>query len=165
VIKLEKSKVIDRIIERLQAEMDAQAQAAQAAHEAATHEESRAEDQHDTRGLEASYLAGAQAGRVAELQEQISVYRQMTVKDFGPDDPVAPGALIELQLEDGPKRPSFYFLALQGGGSTVVVDGVSIQVVTPGAPMGEALLGKQAGDSFEIEARGMTRDYQVVSVS
>ena len=37
--------------------------AALAAHEAATHSESKAEDQYDTRGLEASYLAGAQSKR------------------------------------------------------------------------------------------------------
>ena len=61
----DKQAIIDRLVEKLQSEAEALVRAAQAAHEAATHEESRAEDHHDTRGLEASYLAGAQAQRAA----------------------------------------------------------------------------------------------------
>ena len=40
---------------------------------AATDEESKAENKYDTRGLEASYLAGAQAKRTTELEETIKV--------------------------------------------------------------------------------------------
>ena len=55
---MNKSKILAAILEKLQSEIDALVRAAKSAHEAATHEESRAEDHHDTRGLEASYSAG-----------------------------------------------------------------------------------------------------------
>ena len=56
-----KQKLIEAILLELESELSVLADAAKAAHLAATHEESVAEDPHDTRGVEASYLAGAQA--------------------------------------------------------------------------------------------------------
>ena len=37
-----------------------------------------------------------------------------------------------------------------GGGVVLRVDGVEVTVVTPSSPVGQALLGKQAGDDFEL---------------
>lgn len=160
---MNKRAIVDLLIEKLQAEADALVRAAQAAHEAATHEESRAEDQHDTRGLEASYLAGAQANRAAELQALISTYRMMPLKDFGARDPIAPGALVELMQEET-GRKSRCLLVPRGGGAILTIEGAAIQVIAPQSPMGEALLGRRQGELIEVEAQGAVREYEVVSV-
>jgi transcription elongation GreA/GreB family factor len=159
-----KQNLIEKILEKIQSEMDAQVRAAQAAHEAATHEESRAEDQHDTRGLEASYLAGAQASRAAELQQLIYIYRLLPLDNLPPGARIAPGALVELELETTPTKRSFYFIAPQGGGLTVHSEGVQVQVLTPQSPVGEAIMGRKAGDFIEVEGKGAVREYHVVSV-
>mgnify|MGYP006959143773 CR=1 FL=1 len=44
--KVEKAAIIERVLERLQQELETIEAAARAAHAAATHEESRAEDSH-----------------------------------------------------------------------------------------------------------------------
>lgn len=161
---IDKRKVIEQAISRLSDELSALVQAAKAAHEAATHEESRAEDQHDTRGLEASYLAGAQAARATELQKIISVFRQLPIREFAENEPAVIGALVELELEPSGKR-SFHFIAPLGGGISVNLNGISIQFITPQAPLGDALLGKQVGDLVEVEAaQGLTREYNVIRV-
>jgi transcription elongation GreA/GreB family factor len=156
-----KQKLIESLVAQLTAELEAMTQAARAAHEAATHEESRAEDQHDTRGLEASYLAGAQAARASELAQTIAYYRALPVAEWGESRPVAPGALVELELGE---RRTLYFLVAQGGGLTVNVDGARIQVITPRAPLGEALLGRVLGEPVEVEAQGQLREYVLVGV-
>ncbi|MFL5814751.1 MAG: GreA/GreB family elongation factor [Bdellovibrionia bacterium] len=161
---IDKRQVIELAISRLNGELSALVQAAKAAHEAATHEESRAEDKHDTRGLEASYLAGAQAARATELQKLIMMFRQLQVRDFAPDEPVAIGAIVEIELESNQKR-SIHLLTPLGGGIAVSVGGVTVQVITPQAPLGEALLGKKAGDIIEIEAaQGQIREYSVIRI-
>jgi transcription elongation GreA/GreB family factor len=158
-----KAEIRDRLVEKLQAEADVIALAAKAAHAAATHEESRAEDQHDTRGIEASYLAGAQAQRAADLQALVSTYRMMPVGVFGSGDGIGPGAFVELELSES-GRKSCYFIVHRGGGVSVQVGGVTILVIAPQSPLGEALIGRRVGDEIEVEAQGGVREYRVVSV-
>src|SRR4051812_18493840 len=74
-----KQELIQIIMAQLNSELELITQSAKAAHEAATHEESRAEDSHDTRGLEASYLAGAQMARAEALKKTIASYQFMNV--------------------------------------------------------------------------------------
>lgn len=160
---MDKREILNRIVEKLQLEVTGLLAAAHAAHEAATHEESRAEDSHDTRGLEASYLAGAQAQRAADLSALISVYRLMPLKEFGPSDAIAPGALVEL-MSQGNGRKAHYFVVPRGGGAAVQAQGLAIQVIAPQSPLGEALIGRRAGEEFEVETQGVVREYEVVSV-
>jgi transcription elongation GreA/GreB family factor len=157
-----KAKIIEKITEKLEAELEPMLRAAEAAHAAATHEESRAEDQHDTRGLEASYLAGAQAQRALELKQLISLFRLMHPRDFQASEPADLGAVIE--LEQGGRR-SLYFLVQAGGGISIRSDdGKTIHVIAPKSLLGEELMGKRAGETFEIELEGQggTREYEVI---
>src|SRR3954471_18577763 len=121
---MDKRQLVETIQAHLIDELAALVQAAKAAHEAATHEESKAEDSHDTRGLEASYLAGAQAQRAAELQSQITMWKFLPLREYGAEDLACPGALIE--LEHGKTR-AFYFIAPRGGGLVMRLEGRPVQ--------------------------------------
>ncbi|MGK5089160.1 GreA/GreB family elongation factor [Bdellovibrionota bacterium FG-2] len=158
---MNKQKIIERLLQKLEKEIAVISDAAHAAHLAATHEESRAEDSHDTRGIEASYLAGAQANRVAELKKQSQMLRTLPLLAFKPSDPIALGALVELDL-DGQR--SFCLLVETGGGLTAVIDGKTVQLLTFQAPLGEALFGKRRGDVVEVEAQKTVREYEVVGI-
>ena len=142
-------------------ELETLTQAAKAAHDAATNEESKAEDQYDTRGLEASYLAGAQAQRAAEIQRQILIYKFLPLRDYGPEDVIAHGAVAGLELNG---RVSYYFLVPQGGGLVLRFEDKPVQVITPQSPLGDAILGLKLGDPVEVEVGGQNREYKVVSI-
>mgnify|MGYP000325991127 FL=1 len=133
-----------------------------AAHKEATHPESQAEDRHDTRGLEASYLAGAQASRAKEIQRLVQVFKFLHLPEYHDGDLIGPGALVELELNE---RKSWYFLVPQGGGLTFQWEGKPVCVLTPQAPLGEALLGRAVGQKIEVENKNLVREYQVVSLS
>ena len=156
-----KSKLIDLILETLNNEIASLTLSAKAAHEAATHEESKAEDSHDTRGLEASYLAGAQQARIQSLMKVITFFQLLKIRNFQPTDPVSIGACIDLKL-DG--KIVTYFLASHGGGISVSIEGKPVQVITPLAPLGEALLDKFVGDSVEVESRNINREYEIILI-
>ena len=157
-----KKQLIDAIIQHLQTEFSNIEKAARAAHEAATNPESQAEDSHDTRGIEASYLAGAQAKRAEDLQKQIQLIQLLPVKDFTDRDAIGLGACVELSQKG---QISFCFLVPQGGGVQLVVAGKKLQLITPQSPMGEELLGRKKGDSVEVESKLGIREYQVVGLT
>ena len=91
---MNKQKLVDIFIEQLEHDLIALKEAARATYEAATHEESKPENEYDTRGLEASYLAGAQAKRAGEIDEVLSLFRHLEFKSFGPQTPIAATALV-----------------------------------------------------------------------
>jgi transcription elongation GreA/GreB family factor len=158
---MDKRKLVEEIQRSLALELHEIMQAAEASRQAATHEESKPEDQYDTRGLEASYLAGAQAQRVADIQKQILVYRFLPIREYGQQDVIAPGALVEMKLNE---RSAYYFLVPQAGGMVMRQDGRAVQVITPQSPLGDAILGKKVGDLVEVEVGAGTREYEIVSL-
>lgn len=159
---MNKHDLIDRLISQLEAERARLAEAAIHTYEAATHEESEAEDQYDTRGLEASYLAGAQAKRVADVEQVLHTLRHVSIRDYGPADPIGVTALIDLD-HDG-KRQWCLLLPL-GGGLSIDFAGHHVQVITPQSPLGEAVVGRTAGDDLLIDVGNQSKEYEIVSVS
>ena len=143
--------------------LDAALAAARAAHataiEGATHPEAKAENEKDTRGLEQSYLARGVAQRVAELEAAVADVTRLELRAFGPEAPVALGALVTVD-EDGVEHR--FFLA-PGGGGSVLAGGV--QVVTTSSPLGRALLGKRPDDEVEVKLPGKTRSLVIAAIS
>ena len=137
--------------------------AARAAHEAATHEESKPENDKDTRGLEASYLAGAQAARVRDLEGAIKAIGQLDLLDLArPGSAIQSSALVVLEDEDGARTT--FFLAPFGGGTTVSDGSISAQVVTPQSPLGRMLLGRTEGDVIEMRGKAGLREMTILEV-
>jgi transcription elongation GreA/GreB family factor len=131
--------------------------AAQATYDIATHEDNKAENKYDTRGLEASYLAGAQAARVRDLKETLGVISTLQIKNFSPNDKIAQTALISIEMNE---KENTVLLLPKGGGQNFSFENEMIKVITPESPLGELLLGKSAGDSFTLNGK----EYTVISV-
>lgn len=145
----------------LQEELESITAAAKATHEAATHEESKPENQYDTRGLEASYLAGAQAKRVSEVREVLSQFQTLEFKDFTSADRLTSTALVEVAI-DGKKTT--LLLMPKGGGVTLRSEGKVIQIVTPVSLLGQAIFGLKVGDEAEYEAGDRSLVCEILSI-
>ncbi len=155
---MNKQTVVNEIVAHLDAELRRYAKAAQVAHAEATDEQSRAENKYDTRGLEASYLAHGQSRQVVETEQAREQYASLPLRAFRPAEPIGLGALIE--LEHGGQR-SWYFLGSAAGGTEVECDGQEVLVITPQAPLGRLLAGKQPGETVQL-GRDLYRIAQVV---
>jgi len=158
---MDKKGLLKKFEEQIAASLATITQSALEAHSAATHPESKSEDQYDTRGLEASYLAGAQSKRVMELEELLAMYRYIDLANFDESSPIAATAVIELDFLE---KRSFYLLMPKGGGMTAMIDGKPVQTITPVSPLGSNLLGKRVGDQISVEIQKAVRDYDIVSV-
>lgn len=129
----------------------------------ATHEESRREDDKDTRGLEESYLAAGQAQRVADLELERAALRALPAAAFDGDTPLTAGALVLLEDEAGGER--VLLITTASGGRKVVVEGRAISAVTPMAPLGRALLGRTVGDEVEVEVKERIQTFEIIAVA
>jgi transcription elongation GreA/GreB family factor len=154
----DRARVIETLLTQLRAELAVQEAAARMAMDEATGEESKAENQYDTRSLEASYLARGQAERVGALRRLLGF---LELPSDPATDRVGLGCLVEVQ--SGPSS-SWIFLVPREGGRRIQVDGTPISVLTPASPLGAALLGAGEGDEVEVERGGGVGIYQVVTV-
>ena len=133
--------------------------AAEDARQAATHEESKAENKYDTRGLEASYLARGQSRQAAEIESAVLLFRGLATKRFAESDPIDIGALVELK---GRRARAFYFMGPKAGGTEVEHAGEEITVITPPSPLGGQLMGKKVGDRVKMPSG---EEFKVASVA
>lgn len=159
---IDKNKIIEIILSELTTQFETLCKAAKATYDGAIHEESKAEDKYDTRGLEASYLAGAQARRASDMEDAVNFYKSLKSRDFDSHDPVALTALVELDIDDS---ISLYFIGPEAGGMKVEYEGNTITVITPRSPLGKKLIGKYVDDEFEFAAAGKKRSYSIISIS
>jgi len=158
---MNKPSLVRALVSLLEQDIARATQAAQRTREGAVHEEARPENDKDTRALEASYLARGQAQRVVDLEQESKLLAFMSMRDFGARDAIDLGALIELESDESRK---WYFLAPGAGGRSLVHEGVEIDVITPQAPLGRALIGRTLGDDFELRAAGRVRELSIVDL-
>ena len=160
---IKKTQVVERLLEVLRQDMEDVSQIATSNAAEATHEESRAENDKDTRGLEASYLARGQAQRVVELESAIKNLEYMPLKDFSENQPIASSALVKLLNEDDDEW--FVFLCPWGGGTILKEKDIDIRIVGPQSPLGKSLLGKRVEDCFEIKLKGGAKEFEILEIA
>ena len=158
---MKKIQLLKQIVAALTENLEVLTKAARASHAEATHESSKAENKYDTRGLEAAYLAGAQAKQAREILDSIARYESLPIKEFAPGDPVDLTALVELET-DGVS--STYFIGPKNGGLEIIHDRREIMVITPQSPLGQNLTGRKAGERWSTKLNGATVKYHLVSV-
>ncbi|HEX5037921.1 MAG TPA: transcription elongation factor GreAB, partial [bacterium] len=132
---MDKKRILETLLDEMRAKLSVLIQSAHAARQEATHEDTKAENKYDTRAIEAGYLAGAQAERVAQLQATISFFERLELKSFSSKTPIEMTALLELK-SDGKK--TWNFLLPQGGGMKVRQDDRDVFILGVQAPLGKA---------------------------
>jgi transcription elongation GreA/GreB family factor len=145
-----KAKLKAELLVQLEAQLAAARSAHEAAVAAATHEEAKAENDKDTRGLEQSYLARGHAQRVGELENAVAVTQVFAPRAFGESEAIALGAIVEIEEDGKTKR---LWVAPHGGGIELAG---GLTVVTPTSPLGRALLGRHVDDDVEMGKRTLT---------
>jgi transcription elongation GreA/GreB family factor len=158
---MNKRAIVKKIIARLTEELQVYFRAAKFSRAEATHESSKAESKYDTRGLEASYLARGQSRQAAEIESAINEFEKLAVRNFGADEPIDLGALVE--LENGGEH-LFYFIGPRAGGTEILHDKKEILVITPQSPLGEQLMGKKSGQEPQLNFGGAKQAAKILKV-
>ena len=159
---LTKKAALAALLDKLRQGLDEVVSAQKATAEGATHEESRAENDKDTRALEATYLARGLAERVDALREAVTRIKNLSDAPIEGDGPVSVPALVTLEDEDG--ELVRYLLCPVGGGTELSIAGDVVKVITPSAPVGQALKGQHVGDDVIVKTPKGKRELVVDAV-
>lgn len=154
-----KKELLQIVIQQLEDERKFLEASAKASYEAATGDESKPENQYDTRALEASYLAAAQNKRLQEVDKMIHVLRNFPLRPS--EGTVVPGSLLTLE-SDGEKY--HYFLLPYGAGLSLDKGGMRTTVVTVDSPLGSQLMGRKMGDLVELRRPGGAREFEILAI-
>lgn len=159
---MSKQKILDLLLQDLKTNLEALVNAAFVAKEAATSEESKAENKYDTRGLEASYLAGAQAQRAEELRESIYKLQKITLRDFDKTTVVGLTAIVRVNIDAEIQKD--FFILPSAGGQKIATKEVTYYVITPESPVGLLFLGKKINDTFQVKLNQKEFEYKIVDL-
>ncbi len=155
-----KKKILDQLISKANEELKNLQEALEATKSFATDQEFKAESKYDTRSLEASYLASAEAKRVEELNQEIQLLEEVDPGLSQKLGEISIGAMVELSCNNQVRN---YFLIPTAGGTLLECNGQSVLVVSVFSPIGNELMGLKKGDEFEVETPKGTRNYKVIS--
>jgi len=158
---MDKKALIEVLRERLAHELAEARRVATDTAAAANHPEARPENDKDTRKIELSYLAAGQAARAYELEAAAALLATLPVLPFTAEDALKAGALVELDADGKRQR---VLLSPAGGGQRLATEHGEVSVVTPQSPLGQGLLGKRVGDSFELVVAGQAREVEILDV-
>lgn len=158
---IDKSSVLAALRARLERDLAVATEAQRQTQSGATHEESKPENDKDTRAIESSYLARGQAQRVVELTQAVASASALVLRAFGPETPIGASALVA--LDDG-AGTAYYFLSPVGGGLSVDVEGAVVRVLSTASPLGRALVGQTEGADLEVQTPQGLRQYSISSV-
>ena len=147
---MDKRLLQQQVCQRLEADLAMLLAAADLARQAATHEESKAENKYDTRGLEASYLAAGQSRRAEDIRRALAAWRALQLRPYDDASGIQLGALI--CLADAAERPQWLLLGPDGAGLKLEHQGLEIMLITAQAPLGQQLLGRGPGDEVQAGA-------------
>jgi len=161
---MDKKKLIAEFIKLIESDLALAIQAQKTTVEYATGEENKAENQYDTRGLEATYLARGQAERVADLRENLAFFKTTAIKNYTDDDQIGNCALVEISNIDNEDDQKTLLMMPKGGGLSLIFDNTPVQVVTATSPLGDALLGKYIGDEVKYASGAKTWEYEITTV-
>ncbi len=157
-----KKDIHKRFVAKITSELEAITASAKKSFATATSDEHRAEHKYDTFKLEESFLARGQAKRVDELAAALESLQLLPLKKLHATSLIQLGALVRLRSSEGENR-AFLFCAAAGG-ETIDVQGEEIIIVTARSPLGQAVLGKTVGATFDFKIGPTTHTYAVVSL-
>ncbi len=159
---MNKNEILESLVHQLEENLSLLVHTAHEAREAATGDESKAENKYDTRGLEASYLAGAQAKRSEELKQSILLLKRLRLRDYDENTPINLTALLEVEQDTGEKK--YFFILPAAGGTKITSQNQTILVLTPESPIGKALMTKVCGDVISLKINQKNSEYEILQV-
>jgi transcription elongation factor GreA len=97
-------------------------------------------------------------GRIQEIESKLSVSQIIDPADLHADGRVVFGATVQLEDEETGAKVTYQIVGEDEAD-------IKLGLVNIGSPIARALIGKEQGDTVEVQTPGGIMSYDVVSVS
>ena len=95
----------------------------------------------------------------ARIRQLASMIENCEIVEGTDGDVVEPGAVVELRYEGDDDSEKYFY-------GSVEERGLEIDIISPGSPLGKALVGKKPGEQVDFESpTGAVLTVEVVSIS
>ena len=140
-----KEKLKKQVISKLNEDLNSLKKAAAETRSVSSDDENKQEGKYDTRSIEASYLAEAQADQATQIEESIFKLQNLILPEE-PDTVILGSIAILTDTEDHDLQ---FFLLPAGGGISLKYENQPLMVITPESPIGEKIIAKALLDNIE----------------
>ena len=140
-----KEKLKKQVISKLNEDLNSLKKAAAETRSVSSDDENKQEGKYDTRSIEASYLAEAQADQATQIEESIFKLKNLILPEE-PDTVILGSIAILTDTEDHDLQ---FFLLPAGGGISLKYENQPLMVITPESPIGEKIIAKALLDNIE----------------
>jgi transcription elongation factor GreA len=96
-------------------------------------------------------------GRIQEIEGKLSAAQVIDPASVNGEGRVVFGSTVELEDEDSGKQVTYQIVGEDEAD-------LKLGLINVSSPIARALIGKEEGDSVEVQAPGGTRSYEIVSV-
>ena len=97
-------------------------------------------------------------GRIQEIEGKLSSAKVIDPSEVDAGGKVVFGATVELEDEDSGERVSYQIVGEDEAD-------LKLGLINVSSPIARALIGKEEGDTAEVQAPGGVRRYEIISVS
>ena len=97
-------------------------------------------------------------GRIQEIEGKLSISQIIDPADLHADGRVVFGTTVQLEDEETGAKVTYQIVGEDEAD-------IKLGLVNIGSPIARALIGKEVGDSAEVQAPGGIKNYEVVAVS
>ncbi|MGB0992267.1 MAG: hypothetical protein ACPG32_07330 [Akkermansiaceae bacterium] len=147
---MDKLEILSRIADRLKEQLATLTKAAKETHDASTGDESKSEGKYDTRGLEASYLAEAQAEQSSHTAAALRAIETFTPEPHADGAPITLGSLVETESDGAIEH---FYLLPSAGGIVITHQGDEITTLSPESPLYQEMIDQAPGTLMETSDR------------
>lgn len=154
---MNKARIVSKVIELLIQDEKNASKSSQVAREASIDAPGAMQSQHDTTKTEQDWLSRSLASMSEKIKREI---RQLKNVNLSASSKIQAGSLVTLMDIDN--EVSRIYLILPGGSGKIVELRENqtlkkIIIATPQSPIGKAMIGREEGDTVEINTPGGTR--------
>ena len=97
-------------------------------------------------------------GRIQEVEGKLSACQIIDPADLHADGKVVFGATVELEDEESGTRVKYQIVGVDEAD-------LKLGLINIGSPIARALIGKEQGDTAEVQAPGGIKHYEIIAVS
>ena len=97
-------------------------------------------------------------GRIQEIEGKLSACQIIDPADLHADGKVVFGATVELEDEESGTKVKYQIVGVDEAD-------LKLGLINIGSPIARALIGKEQGDTAEVQAPGGIKHYEIIAVS
>jgi transcription elongation factor GreA len=97
-------------------------------------------------------------GRIQEVEGKLSACQIIDPADLHADGKVVFGATVELEDEESGNKVKYQIVGVDEAD-------LKLGLINIGSPIARALIGKEQGDTAEVQAPGGIKHYEIIAVS